>query len=211
MGNEDFPCLYLSKTSVISSVHERVCEWSQALISNHLNVQVMSPVILPLTPCLPGHLDLLLYHIGLEPLPYHCMTDRSYHIMSTYLITWLLVQAVPTHTKGTKCVTKAFYPYDSICLCDGEEIQDPRKERQLHIKVARIVSSPPKSYSPCSLLNRCPAFPSQGWTPWYMASDWAIAWKIFWKSNLVASNEPPGLQSAYNMAPLSHDEHNTLS
>jgi len=69
------------------------------LISNYLNVQFMSPVTLPLTPCLPGHLDLL---------PYHCMTDRSYHIMSTYLITWLLVQAEPAHVKGTNCVTKTF-------------------------------------------------------------------------------------------------------
>lgn len=30
-----------------------------------------------------------------------------------------------------------------------------------------------------------------------MAGNWAIAWKIFWKSNLTASNEPPGLKSTH--------------
>lgn len=86
----------------------RVCEWSQVLISNYLNEHFMSPITLPLTPCLSGHLDFLPYHKRLEPLPYHCMTDRSYHIMSTYLVTRLLVQAGPCHTKGTKHATKAF-------------------------------------------------------------------------------------------------------
>lgn len=209
MGNEDFPCFYLSQASTISSVHERVCEWSQALISNCLTVQFMSPITLLLIPCPPGHLDLITKDLNLC-LIIVWLTDLSHneHISDHMLVG---TSSAYSH-KGYKVCDKGILAiWEIIFLCvTGEETQDPRKEGQLHIKVARIASSPPKSYSPCSLLNRCPACPSQGWTPWYMASDWAIAWKIFLKSNLVASSEPPGLQNAFSMVPLSHDELNTL-
>lgn len=65
----------------------------------------MSPITRHLTPCVPDHFDLLPYHKGLETLPYHYVTDRSYHMTSTYLVTWLLLQAVLNHTKN---MTKAF-------------------------------------------------------------------------------------------------------
>ena len=117
MGNGDFLCFYLSQASSVTCFHERACEWSEALISSYLDVQFMSPITLPLTRCLPGHLDLLPYHKGF--LPYRYMADRSYHIMSTYLVTYCWYKQGLVTQRGQSVWQRHFsHMTDSICLCD---------------------------------------------------------------------------------------------
>jgi len=99
-GNENF---YVSQTRIRSCFQERVWDCSQTPTLNCLDGQFMPPIALHPTPWPPGHSNLLPYHKGLEPLPYHYVTDRCYHKMSMSGRMFVVTSSAESHTARDYC------------------------------------------------------------------------------------------------------------
>lgn len=99
-GNENF-CV--SQTRIRSCFQERVWDCSQTPTLNCLDGQFMPPIALHPTPWPPGHSNLLPYHKGLKPLPYHYVTDRCYHKMSTSGRMFVVTSSAESHIACDYC------------------------------------------------------------------------------------------------------------